>query len=72
MEVAGQHQVLVLVAGEAATLEVNDEGVRREEVSPEVGLLHVRDFKVPDEALPGKLQGNHLGAVTVDPGSAST
>ena len=72
MEIAGQHQVLVLVAGEAASLEVDNEGMRHEEVGPEDGLLHVRDFKVPDEALPGKLQGNHPGAIAVDPCSAST
>ena len=62
MEVAGQHQVLVLVAGEAATLEVHYEGVRREEISPEDGLLHLCNLEVPDEALPGELQGNHPGA----------
>ena len=31
---AGQHQVLILVAGEAAMLEVDDQGVCRQEISP--------------------------------------
>ena len=70
VEVAGQHQVLVLVAGEAATLEVHNEGVRREEIIPKDGLLYLGDLKVPDEVLPGELQNDHPGAVAVDPGSA--
>ena len=35
VEVAGQHQVLILVAGEAAPLEVHDQGVRHQEVGPQ-------------------------------------
>ena len=50
VEVAGQHQVLVLVAGEAAALEVHNMGVCREEISPEDGLLYLGDLEVPDEA----------------------
>ena len=40
--------------------------------APKNVLLDVCDFKVPDEALPGELQGDHPGAVAVDPGSTST
>ena len=36
------------------------------------GQHQVRHLKIPDEPLPGELQGNHPGAVAVDPGSAST
>ena len=72
MEVAGQHQVLILVAGEAALLEIDDQRVRRQEVSPQDGLFDVSDLKIPDEPPPGELQGNHPGAVAVDPDYACT
>ena len=40
--------------------------------APEDGLLYLGNLEVPDEALPGELQGDHPGTIAVDPGSAST
>ena len=69
---AGQRQVLILVAGEAALLEVDDQRVSHQEVSPQDGLVDIGDREVPDEALPGALQGDHPGTIAVCPGSTST
>ena len=44
VEVTGQHQVLILVAGEAAPLEVDDQRLHHQEVSPQDGLFDVDDL----------------------------
>ena len=49
MEVAGDGEVLVLVAGEDAPLDVDHEPMSRQEVGPEDGLLHVGHLKVPQQ-----------------------
>ena len=59
VEAAGQHQVLVIVAGEAALLEVLHETVGCEEISTEDGFPHVCYFKVLGESPPLELQRNH-------------
>ena len=45
MELAGQHQLAVLVADEAAPLEVHHEGVSREEISPRMGFFTLATSK---------------------------
>ena len=45
VEVAGQHQLQVVVAGEAALLEVHHETMRCEEVSPQDGLPYLATSK---------------------------
>ena len=37
--------------------------------SPKDGLLYLGDLEISDEALPRELQGDHLGAVVVNPGA---
>ena len=45
MEVAGNGEVLILVAGEDSPLEVDHEPVSRQEVGPEDGLLEIATSK---------------------------
>ena len=61
VEVAGDGEVLVLVAGEDPPLEVDHEPVSRQEVGPEDGLLHVGHLKVPRVPPVGELQGYEAG-----------
>ena len=67
VEIAGQHQLLVAVAGEATPLEIHRETVRCEKISAGDGFPHICYFKISGESPPQELQGNHPGAVAVDP-----
>ena len=71
LEIAGQHQLLVVIAGEAILLKIHHETMRCEKISNEDGFPHICYFKIPGESPPRGLQKNHPGAVAVDPGSAS-
>ena len=72
VEVAGDGEVLVLVAGEDPPLEVNHEPKSCQEIGPENGLLDVGDLEIPGLPPAGELQGDEPGPIAVDPGSAGT
>ena len=72
VDVAGERQVLVLVGGEDATLEVHDQAMGGEKISTQDRLVDVRNLKIPREAAPRELEGDDPGPVAVDPGAAGS